>query len=204
MLFRISLGLIALVSAYLIYDIVRLQSAYFSPQDLKPGYFGASSQDADLIVVEYSNYTCDYCKEFHPILDEAMALDGGIIYVPRPILANGMDSLYSGSAAYAAGLQGQFMQMHHELLVSEDDVHDENVLFTLAIKLGLDGEKLLQDMESQEIFETLDKNSEDFKKFGTNTIPTLIIGGNMIYVPPKDYPTPEELAEIFQQARAQK
>lgn len=70
--------------------------------------------DAQMVLIEYSDFQCPYCQNYAAGLEQLVKdYDGKIQLVYRPFPLPGHDkSLISTQAAFAAGLQGKFWEMH--------------------------------------------------------------------------------------------
>src|SRR6202021_386969 len=82
----------------------------------KPGVDAVGARDADVIVVEYFDYNCPYCKQLVPTLHALLAQEPkiAILYKDWPIL--GDVSVYAASCALAAGYQGKYQAAHDALI----------------------------------------------------------------------------------------
>ena len=117
----------------------------------RPGYTVAGDQmrgsaDAAVVVVEFSDFQCPYCKQHtertQPDLDKTFVDTGAVRWVyksfPLPIHPQ---APAAGVAAECAADQGQYMEMHKALFdrVSAWSISDPSAVFTqIAGDLGLD------------------------------------------------------------------
>jgi protein-disulfide isomerase len=100
-------------------------------------YSGAP--DAPVKVVEFFDYGCPTCKQFLPLLKEALAPfpDQAVIYYKQFPLPSHVHSKGAAQAALAALEQGKFQQMH-ELLFARAPNHTRPELSQYAKSIGLD------------------------------------------------------------------
>jgi len=198
-LYRIFLAVVAVIGLLVLADILIMRGAYDDARELEEGYY-QSAPSADLTVVEYLSYTCEYCHQLDPVLQEAIRRDGRITYIPRPLYINDPPTLYSAGLAYSAGKQGKFMEMHREL-ISHTGRYDESFAYSAAIKLGLDPEKLIAGVESQDVLAKMSKNSGSFLTLGGRGTPSLLIGNRTFLETGEGLPSVEDLLNIFAEAR---
>jgi protein-disulfide isomerase len=81
-----------------------------------PGTEAAGSPRPDVIIVEYFDYNCPFCKNLVPVLNAMLAQDPkvAILYKDWPIL--GDMSRYAAASALAAGWQGKYLAAHDALI----------------------------------------------------------------------------------------
>ncbi len=192
-------GLIVVLCGAFFLEITALRNAYGAAHFAPDGYY-RTTPDADLSVAEFLSYNCSYCKEAHPILEEAIRRDGRITYVPKPILMNDPPAVLAARAAYGAGYQGKFMDMHDALLKNTGPI-DEALIRDIALSLGLDADRLQQDMQNQEITDVLNENTNSFVIFKGIGTPSFLIGNRIFYMPEGRMPTADEFLLLFEEAR---
>lgn len=102
--------------------------------------------------------------------------------------------------AYAAGRQGKFAQAHRNL-IDNYRVVDDAYVEGFAEALDLDLQQLIQDMQDQDVADTLEENVKTLVRIGSVSIPTLLIGGKFVYSPGEKNNTSDTLMDLFNQAR---
>lgn len=135
-------------------------------------------EGAPITIVEFADFQCPHCGEFAPVLDklvESRKNDVRFVYKLYN-LGKFPQSEIAARAAYAAGKQGKFWEMHHLIFANQQRL-DQQSLDQMAAQLGLDVSRLHADMQAQETTDRLAKDKklgEDLKIEGT---PTLFING---------------------------
>ena len=138
--------------------------------------------DAELVVVEVSDFQCPFCRrhaqETQPTLDEAYVESGRIHWVfkhlPLPIHAQATDAAI---AAECAGEQGSFWSMHDLLFETVDRWAIEApgaALTGLASELGLDGAAFSACLDSRSALERVLSDANDLSGIIDST-PTFIV-----------------------------
>ena len=81
-----------------------------------PGTEQAGSRQPDVVVVEYFDYNCPYCKNMVPALQGLLARDPkvAVVYKDWPILS--AVSKFAAQSALAAGYQGKYLAAHDALI----------------------------------------------------------------------------------------
>lgn len=80
--------------------------------------FGSSwkgSSDPDVVLVEFYDYACPYCKASNPALEQLIAEDKGLRIVYRELPILGPDSVVAARLSLAASKAGKFAQFHDAL-----------------------------------------------------------------------------------------
>ena len=88
------------------------------------------SPDAPIVMIEFSDFQCGFCKRFHdqtfqPLLDE---YGDQILFVYRDMAILGQTSIDSALAAQCAFEQDQFWEMHDLLFANPQDQNQDSYL----------------------------------------------------------------------------
>ncbi len=82
-------------------------------------------------------------------------------------------------AALAAGKQGKFWEMHHELFANQKDLSDAKVE-ALAKQLGLKMDKFNQDMKDPSIAALIDRDIASAAQSNVQGTPTIFVNGRLL------------------------
>ena len=134
--------------------------------------------DGGIVIVEFFDYQCGYCRLSAPDLFTVRDGIPGIrlIYKEFPIL--GEDSIRTARAALAAREQGLYESFHHALMIDTDDFSQAG-LMAAAEAVGLDSERLAHDMNDPDIDAYLERTRELATALGINGTPAFIINGDL-------------------------
>lgn len=134
--------------------------------------------NGDVIVVEFFDYNCPYCKQVAPDVLELINQDQNIklVYREWPIL--GEDSVFAARAALAARAQGRYEEMHWSLM-SLSRATEQSVL-KAARELGLDLQKLQNDMMSEDITAHINLSMQLANAIGFSGTPSFVIGDQTV------------------------
>lgn len=135
--------------------------------------------DASVTIVEFFDYRCQYCKRVAPEMATLLASDPDIrvVYKEFPILSP--ESLFAAKAALAAHLQGKYRPMHDALMGLKGGL-DKTTVLQLATSVGLDVEKLQQDMESSAVLDELRSVHELATALAIDGTPTFLFGPHYV------------------------
>ena len=144
---------------------------YFKSDDL--AYAG--NKDGDVIVVEFFDYNCGYCKKAFPDVQALLEEDKNVkvVFMEMPIL--GPTSLTAAKWAEAAKDQGKYFEFHSALMKFQGN-KDEKSLRKIARDLGLDVEQMAERAESQDIQDRINKSMEISQDMGIRGTPAFIVG----------------------------
>lgn len=139
----------------------------------------AGNPDGDVTLVEFFDYNCGYCKTVLATVRQLLSEDVGVRLVLKefPILSEGSE--YAARAALAARVQGRYFEFHNSLMEIRGQI-SEKVVWEVAARVGLDIDKLKEDMEAESIISQLESNRELAHSLNINGTPTFIIGDQII------------------------
>jgi protein-disulfide isomerase len=135
--------------------------------------------DAPIALLEYGDYECPFCGEVQPIVKEIQRqLGDDLCYAFRhfPLTNVHSHAEHAAEAAEAAGKQRSFWPMHETLFANQHALDDES-LAEYAAALGLDEERLIEEVISGAY---AGRVREDFKmgvRAGVNGTPCFFING---------------------------
>ena len=140
-------------------------------------FFGNPS--ADVIIYEFFDYNCGYCKSVLPTLLNVVKKDRNtkIIFKEFPILSE--TSLEAALYALAAQKQNLYFEFHTRIMEYRGRLNND-IFIKVANDIGLDIEKLNNDLDDKNIRMAIEKNRLIAKGFNINGTPTLIIGDKII------------------------
>jgi protein-disulfide isomerase len=157
------------------------------PEDSLPATFNdpvAGNRDSSVVMVEYSDYQCEYCKryfeEIFPEIKENYIDTGKIKYIykdfPLQIHENSEDAAFS---ADCAGEQGKYWQMHDLLFEKQEEWSAQTDPIRYFIDyiniLDLNEEEFLVCINSNKYIQEVMEDIEEGEKLDTKGTPTFYI-----------------------------
>jgi protein-disulfide isomerase len=146
-----------------------------------PGTEAVGARKPDVVVVEYFDYNCPYCKKLVPALRALLAQDPkvGLVYKDWPIL--GPVSEYAAASALAAGWQGKYLVAHEALIEGPRLAQDDQVDDILQ-KAGVNMDALKKDRagHGKEIAALLARNDEEANALTLKGTPGLVVGRQLV------------------------
>ncbi|MEV5412966.1 Na+/H+ antiporter NhaA [Thermopolyspora sp. NPDC052614] len=135
--------------------------------------------DAPYTLVEYGDFECPFCARATGVTRELRKRFGDDLrYVFRhlPLPDVHPHAELAARAAIAADLQGRFWEMHDEMFGHQDQLEYED-LAGYAAKIGLDVEKFLRDLGSDETAERVRADIASAEASGARGTPTFFVNG---------------------------
>jgi protein-disulfide isomerase len=147
----------------------------------------------DVVIVEFFDYNCPYCRAVEPRLEALLKSDRGVKLVLKefPILTPG--SRLATNAAFAAARQGKYAPFHNALMNYHGMV-DEAAVFDTARQVGLDVARLKADMASPEIPEQIIANMNLARALRLFQTPSFIVGNHILTGPSAQIDFPKAVA----------
>ena len=133
----------------------------------------------DVTVVEFFDYRCRYCKRALGPVTELLAADDRVRVVWKEFPILGPVSNFAARAAMAADKQGRYHEFHVAVMGAEEELTEE-VVIDLASGLGLDVERLRQDMADPAIGDYLDETAQLARTLGISGTPAFVIGDTLV------------------------
>lgn len=145
---------------------------------------GASEEDAELTIYEYSDFQCPGCAGMYPVLQAFLDANPTVRLVYRHFPLDFHQHAYiTSEAAEAAGAQGKFWEMHNLLFdraqewgsLSADDIRSK--LSEYAGMLDLDVEKFDQELDGGVYTAKVTAQYEESRDLGLPGTPTFLYDG---------------------------
>ncbi len=182
---RILLAVLAnalLLAAAAAEDGVAIVSREGQKQMLKdPGTEAAGARNPDVIIVEYFDYNCPFCKKLVPELRAVLAQDPKVAVVYKDWAILGPVSVYAAQSALAAGYQGKYLAAHDALIsgprLAQNDQVDE-----ILRKAGVNMDSLNKDRTAHapQIEALLQRNDEEAHALDLQGTPGIVVSRQLV------------------------
>jgi len=144
------------------------------------GFQSIGPDDAPIVIVEFSDYQCPFCKRWHDQVYDSLlaAYPGQIRFVYRnlPLTQLHPQAMPSAEAALCASEQDAYWQYHAKLFENSDVLTDE-IFTTLATDLGLDIAAFETCMSGHKFKDDIEADMEFSLDLGIQSTPTFFING---------------------------
>jgi len=135
--------------------------------------------DAPVTLLEYGDFECPYCGQAENVIRELLAAHGDDIrYVWRHLPLNDVHptAQLAAEASEAAAAQGRFWDMYDTLLAHQEALGPRE-LVRYAEELGLDGERLRDELRRREYAARVSEDVASADESGVSGTPTFFING---------------------------
>ncbi len=130
----------------------------------------AGNPDGDVVVVEFFDYACGYCRRMAADVERLVKEDPQVKVVFREFPILGKGSVEAAKIALQAARSGSYQQFHHELFAA--DALSKKTLETAAKNAKVKMPKELGALNAE-----ISANHQLARQLGINGTPAFIIGG---------------------------
>ena len=145
---------------------------------MKDNNFFLGNPKGKKVIVEFFDYNCGYCKKSLDAVTELLRTeyDLKISFRDYPILSP--SSRVAAKAALASREQGKYFKFHSALMSVQGNLN-KDMIFSIAMNLNIDIDKLKKDMKKIEVEEIIEQNESLARKLNIRGTPTFIIDGKI-------------------------
>lgn len=137
----------------------------------------AGAADGDVVLVEFFDYACGFCRKSVADIDRLLAEDSGLKVVWRELPVLGPDSQTAAQASLAAAQAGKFRPFHEAMFAagrpSAEAIAAARKVAGLAAGSAASGARVSHQAE-------IDKNYELARAIGASGTPTFVIGDHVL------------------------
>ncbi len=183
-----AIGTLLLVIVVIVLNVVT-SSASSRPSNA-PGVDASDitwgSATAEVVLVEYSDFQCEYCAEYSATLAELREkYKDRVLFVFRFFpLDNHPYGMIAAQAAYAARLQDRFWEMHDLLFENQQEWAEADdplpYFATYAAQLGLDPVRFEEDLVTPSTVEFVTKQVMQGEQAGVEHTPWFILNQSVV------------------------
>jgi protein-disulfide isomerase len=144
--------------------------------------FEIGNPDADVVVVEFFDYNCSFCKRAMNDMNKLLKEDTNLKFVLKelPILSEGSISAHKISTAVGHLEPDRYEEFHNKLLGSNGQKNDKRAL-KLADSMGLDIKKILAYSKKDSVIDGFREVNSLANDLGMNGTPSYVIGDEVIF-----------------------
>ncbi len=139
----------------------------------------AGDKDGDVVLVEFFDYNCPYCKVMHGEVQRLLADDDDLKVVYRDFPVLGAASDEAALASLSAAKQGRYAAFQKRLLTAPDRLSHEGVIAAVRAA-GLNEMQTAADMQAPALKAEIQKNLELGRALGLTGTPTYIVGDRIL------------------------
>lgn len=135
------------------------------------------AQSPDVTIVEFFDYNCGFCRRTARDVRPLLQSDNGLRYVLVNYAVLGLPSLLATRVALAFSRQkaNRYLDFH-EAMFARNGTRDANLAIDVAMKLGADRKRLLEDADSDAVTEAMKASARLGENFNFNATPSFLVG----------------------------
>lgn len=170
------------------------------PVDGLPGLVMVGSREPDVILYEFFDYNCPFCRAAVGSIDALLDDDRGLrlVLINNPILSRGSRAAAQVQQAVLRVGGPEQAYAFHKAALRRRGVMDGLAAIAVASDLGLDREVLAKSAEMPQVAGALSQQIKSAKELGFETTPSFILGSTAI----AGYPGPKSLRGAISAMRA--
>jgi protein-disulfide isomerase len=135
--------------------------------------------DGKVVIVEFFDPRCSYCKALQPRLTEALKANPDVKLVLKDFPILGPNSVLASRALLASQKQGKYAAFQQALMELKEDPN-EQVLQQVASSVGVDWSRLRADMDDPEVQQRLRANIALGRELQVQGTPALVISDQLV------------------------
>lgn len=138
----------------------------------------AGNANGDVTLVEFTDYSCGFCRASVADVQKLIGADKGIRLVFREVAILSPASKLAAQWGLAAAKQGKHKAFHDAMFAG--DKPSEASVRLAAQKAGLDMARAAKDANSSEVLAELEANVQLMQQIGVNGTPTFVVGNTIL------------------------
>jgi protein-disulfide isomerase len=147
---------------------------------MPPGAASLGAANAPLVMIEFTDYQCSYCRRFHETAFEELRKQyiatGKLRYISRDYPLDFHDNAGRASlAGRCAAEQGKFWEMRSAMIEHNDHLQPQD-LTQYAATLAIDPDSFNQCIDSGRYNSLIEQDESDAKSVGVAGTPSFILG----------------------------
>jgi protein-disulfide isomerase len=146
------------------------------------------SPNAPVVVVEYADFQCPYCKQFAVGPEQQLRKEyidsGKVRFAFRHMAFIGTESVWAAEATECANEQNRFWDYQDKVYQAQgaenSGTFSQDNLKRFAADLKLDTQKFNECLDTNKYQAKIDQDMAEAQRLGVNSTPTLFVNGQLI------------------------
>jgi protein-disulfide isomerase len=137
------------------------------------------AQDGDVVLVEFFDFNCPYCRQSIADVDRLLKEDPGLKVVFRDLPVLGPDSERFARVSLSAAEQGRYRRFYTDVFSGQGALSQERLIRHVRAA-GLDEARVAQDLGSKAIAAEVQKNLDLGRALGLTGTPSYVVGNRIL------------------------
>lgn len=139
----------------------------------------SGARDADVVVVEFFDYNCPFCRQSHPDVERLLKDDKKLKVVYRDMPVLGDASREAGLASLSAAEQGKYRKFYTWMFTDRQRVSTQKTIQGVRAA-GLNEGRTAADMASERLKKEIERNLQLGSALGLTGTPSYVIGDQIL------------------------
>lgn len=139
----------------------------------------AGAPDGDVVLVEFFDYNCPYCRQSTADVDRLLKEDPGLKVVFRDLPVLGPDSERFARASLSAAEQGRYRRFYNAVFEGQGALTQERLIRNVRAA-GLNEARVAEDLSSKAIAAEVQKNLDLGRALGLTGTPSYVVGNRIL------------------------
>ncbi|MBT6415706.1 DsbA family protein [Candidatus Puniceispirillum sp.] len=135
--------------------------------------------DGGLVIYEFSDYNCGYCKRVFEPIQQVLRDDSDIRFVIKEFPILSQSSLVAAQAGIAAEKQGKFIDFHINMMTYRGKITTQSII-DAATEAAIDIDQLKTDMQSPYVENIIARTRQAAEALQLTGTPALVIGDTIV------------------------
>lgn len=135
----------------------------------------AGNPQGDIVIAEFFDYSCGYCKKILPYISELLKNDDNIKVVFKELPILGPDSYNAAKIALAVNLLSPDKYFDYHAKLMQGRYRGAESMIQLAVSMGLDRKAVEEKMKSEQVQSIIANNKTLSTSIGIRGTPAIII-----------------------------
>jgi protein-disulfide isomerase len=139
----------------------------------------AGAEDGDVVLVEFFDFNCPYCRQSAGDVDRLLAEDSRLKLVFRDMPVLGPDSERFAMASLSAAEQRRYRRFYAAVFRGQGALGQERLIRTVR-QAGLDEARVARDLNSKALKAELERNVALGRALGLTGTPSYVVGDRIL------------------------
>ncbi|QMW24603.1 DsbA family protein [Sandaracinobacteroides saxicola] len=160
-------------------EVTKLLATNREAMETPFGSAWAGARDGDVVLVEFFDFNCPYCRQGAADVAKLLAEDPKLKVVFRDFPVLGPDSETASMAALSAAQQGRYTAFYNRMFGTPGRATREKVIATIRAA-GLNESRTAADMSAAALKKEVDRNLQLGRALGLTGTPSYIVGNQIL------------------------
>lgn len=192
------------IIAFVAFVLVAVAALYYGMNDNTDSGDNTERQGepSTVHILKYSDYQCPACKAYIPLQEQLETEYGDLVEIEYryfPLSGHQFAALAARSVE-AARLQGKYEEMHDLVFEHQEEWSRggaQQYFTNYAEEIGLDMEQFEEDVESDEVYRTVESQKAEGERRTVTATPTFFVNGQKLQQNPQSYEQFKSIVELF-------